>query len=631
MKPYEFLGMLGMLGMLLVSFSISPLNANENSPYGVCAHLGGGEEHQAMPANLIKMREAGIDWARADFSWSAVERPQGTWHFEHLDHLLENAEKIGIQILPILDYDVAWATPAYQHLDAWKEYVRQVVTRYKDRIRYWEVWNEQNLKSFWREEPNGANYVQLLKVTYETIKEIDPNLVVIYGGLAGVPKAFLEETLQAGAGKYFDVMNIHPYRSGLVTFSEAERFLQDIQMVRNTMESYGVSNKPVWITEMGWATPPRLGETTRSIVNAALQKLYPNGFHQTIAVICDKTFPASRLMNESIWQSLFPEKTRIQMLSLEEIQSLDLDKYPILMLPPGESFPIQAFETIRDYVKKGGTLILTGGVPLYYDLENNHLAGSWREKLRIDWFAWWTRQGTPEKTSIRVAESAQEALKNFPSKEGTRFFGTQFLQNGDEMIPLVCANEKDFTAPVACIYRFQSDFRGNIVVSGFMSDAIVGTNRCTPENQGVFIPQAILLALHNGIEKYFNYEFQAPERDDLDPEHHFGIVHRDLSPKSGYLAYQALTKARPAGSLKRGETWKTEDNSLVCLSWTRPDGKIGYAIWSPDLPVTKKITIRGNLEQCFNYLGKPVENIPIMEFTSGITYFVGTDLEILWP
>lgn len=619
------------LGMMLAYLSLSLLYAEESSPYGVCAHLGGGEEHRAMPENLVKMREAGIGWARADFSWSAVERPQGTWHFEHLDRVLENAEKAGIQILPILDYDVPWATPAYQHLDAWKEYVRQVVTRYQDRIRYWEVWNEQNLKSFWREEPNGANYARLLKVTYETIKEINPDLVVVYGGLAGVPKAFLEETLRAGAGKYFDVMNIHPYRGGLVTFTEADKFLQDIQMVHDVMKAYGLSNKPIWITEMGWATPPRLGEATRGLVNAAMQKLYPDGFQKTVAVIYDEAFPVSKLMNESIWRSLFPEKTRIEMVSLETIASLEVEKYPVLMFPPGEVFPIQFFDAVCQYVKNGGTLILTGGVPLYYDTERNHLAATWREKLRIDWFAWWTRPGTPEKVSVCVAEAAREVLKDFPLQEGERFFGTRFLQAGDEMIPLVRADKNDFTAPVACIYRFRSDFRGNIVVSGFMRDGFVGTNRCTPENQGVFIPQAILLALHNGIDKYFNYEFQAPEQDDFDGEHHFGIVHRDLTPKSGYLAYQALTKARPAGSQKRSNSWKSEDGTLFCLSWTRPDGKMGYAIWSPSVSITKNVTIRGNLEECFDYLGKPVTAASEMEFALGITYFVGTDLEILCP
>ena len=81
---------------------------NVESPYGVCAHLGGGMEFDAMPKNLAAMRAAGIRWARADFSWNGVEWKKGDWHFNHLDRVLDEADKAGITILPILDYSISW-------------------------------------------------------------------------------------------------------------------------------------------------------------------------------------------------------------------------------------------------------------------------------------------------------------------------------------------------------------------------------------------------------------------------------------------------------------------------------------------------------------------------------------------
>ncbi|MCF0233928.1 MAG: beta-galactosidase, partial [Thermoguttaceae bacterium] len=106
-------------------------------PYGVCAHLGGGEEYDQMPRNLEMMRKAGISWVRADFTWHGVEREKGEWSFEHLDRVVEETNQRGIQVLPILDYGVPWATPAFKYLDEWKEYVRRIVERFKDRIRFW--------------------------------------------------------------------------------------------------------------------------------------------------------------------------------------------------------------------------------------------------------------------------------------------------------------------------------------------------------------------------------------------------------------------------------------------------------------------------------------------------------------
>jgi hypothetical protein len=48
--------------------------------------------------------------------------------------------------------------------------------------------------------------------------------------------------------------------------------------------------------------------------------------------------------------------------------------------------------------------------------------------------------------------------------------------------------------------------------------------------QAKMLTRAQLIAQQLGVAKVFWYEFQAPEHDDLDPESHFGILHRDLSP-----------------------------------------------------------------------------------------------------
>ena len=37
-----------------------------------------------------------------------------------------------------------------------------------------------------------------------------------------------------------------------------------------------------------------------------------------------------------------------------------------------------------------------------------------------------------------------------------------------------------------------------------------------------------------GVERFFLYEFRAPEKDPFYSEDHFGIVHADFSPKRTY-------------------------------------------------------------------------------------------------
>lgn len=40
-----------------------------------------------------------------------------------------------------------------------------------------------------------------------------------------------------------------------------------------------------------------------------------------------------------------------------------------------------------------------------------------------------------------------------------------------------------------------------------------------------------------GVAAYFPYEFRASERDPFYSENHFGLVHRDFTPKPAWKAY----------------------------------------------------------------------------------------------
>ncbi len=255
MIKLRFLG--GFVAALFLLFNAwvaetCPADAETDSPYGVCAHVSRGDEHAYAQQEFKLMLQAGIRWVRTDFDWSGVERKPGEWRFEHLDETVEWAEAAGIRLLPILDYDVPWARPAYRHLDLWLAYVRRVVSRYKDRIRFWEVWNEPNLESFWRDKPDPKNYVTLLEATYGEIKKIDPKLVVVLGGVAGIPWSYLEGIYQAGGKDFFDVMNVHPYR--YPAGPEERPLYEDLRKLRELMATYGDGEKPIWITEIGWPT-----------------------------------------------------------------------------------------------------------------------------------------------------------------------------------------------------------------------------------------------------------------------------------------------------------------------------------------------------------------------------------------
>lgn len=627
-----------------------------DSPYGVCSHLGGGEEHDQMPKNLELMKAAGIAWARADFSWSGVERKQGEWTFDRLDRVVDETNRVGLQVLPILNYDVAWATPAFQHLDAWLEYVRRVVERYRDRIRYWEVWNEPNLEGFWKATPSGADYATLLRETYKTIKAIDPELVVLYGGLAGVPIDYFEASLDAGAGEFFDVVNIHPYRGGLTTEQAIRRFEKDIAQFTEALAKRNVAPKPVWITEMGWATPPVFGETNNRVVSAGLQLLFPESTTgdeplPKVAIFYDSRYEPSANAAPQEFYRLLPAgyfargrggrgrrggvESLVSFVDADGLEKLSPKDVPALVMPPSETFPADRFDALAKYVAGGGALFLLGGVPLYYrsvidetgfykQENHNPTHDADMRALRLSWYAWWTRENVPETASLFVASESAKALEGYqPVVKGSRFFDDSRLKEGDRFIPILEARDGDFSGVAACVYDFNSDYRGAVVVSSILGDGAVGDNVSTVENQAVYLPQALLASFAFGVERYFWYEFHAPQRDDVDKEHHFGIVGQQLDPKPGYFAYQALTKARPAGSTD--DKLATTSETRVA-SWTRPDGKRGWALWTGKAERPTTVKFDGTVDAAFDYLGNEVDKPRSgseIRLASGILYLVG--------
>lgn len=137
------------------------------------------------------------------------------------------------------------------------------------------------------------------------------------------------------------------------------------------------------------------------------------------------------------------------------------------------------------------------------------------------------------------------------------------------------------------------------------------------EEQARRVARIHLISFACGVDKVFWYNLRSLENDPFNKESHFGLLHRDLSPKPSYYAYKALTTMCPSGSLRPILTIK--DNIYMCY-WVRSDGRHIWAIWSPKSNEQFPILVKGSC-QYLNYMGlkrKKPEYI-----NSGVTYLVG--------
>lgn len=207
---------------------IVPKNSSEitASPFGIQA----GTLEDSLVARAA---EIGVKWTRLGASWPSIEKEKGVYSWEETDKAFEIALKNGITPFvtigggnslysALTTYDDPKLAEIYGYrpeppikdpvaMEAFLNFSRATVERYKDKIDYWEVWNEPNHRNYWGSTPNGKEYGQLLVQTAKLIKEIDPDSKIIGGSMAGIDPVFANDFLSFGNDSLIDIISYHNY------------------------------------------------------------------------------------------------------------------------------------------------------------------------------------------------------------------------------------------------------------------------------------------------------------------------------------------------------------------------------------------------------------------------------------
>ena len=274
---------------------------------------------QSLPTEeqFQRLQRGGVDSVRFPIEWSSVESVQGHPDWGYVDSLVSGTSKSGIEALPFITGAPSWAIKsvsvnAASHSFAplnlpmktgaeqagWEGFLREVVGRYGPDgafwsehpevpyhpIRTWQIWNEANFKYFVA-RPNPVEYGKLVKLSYTTIKAVDPGAQLILSGLFAVPREalpkyrkirprpaylateFLEQMYRASPGikQKFQGIALHPYSI------EYQQLEPEIQNVREVLRRVGDPGKALWITELGWSSesPSRSDEFAKGLQGQA--------------------------------------------------------------------------------------------------------------------------------------------------------------------------------------------------------------------------------------------------------------------------------------------------------------------------------------------------------------------------
>lgn len=271
-----------------------PMAHSGLNPYGINTFLEQEAEPAKVEQSIRLISEAGFHWIRQQFPWQDIEiSAKGDyWDYrwdksawEKYDYIVDTAEQYDVEIIARLDTPPAWSrgvgdaegwtlAPPDDY-DDYGDFVYTVVSRYKGRIQYYQIWNEPNIYPEWGDQPaDAAAYTRLLQVAYRRAKEADPDCVIIAAGLAQTTEEtpaefgprnvsdllYLEQMYAAGAQGYFDIMGAQVY--GLWTGPYDRRTgrqysnFSRVQLLREIMVRNGDAGKPIWATEVGWNALP---------------------------------------------------------------------------------------------------------------------------------------------------------------------------------------------------------------------------------------------------------------------------------------------------------------------------------------------------------------------------------------
>ena len=272
---------------------LASIDNKADIPYGVNTFLQEEVERPKIDVMLQMIEDAGFVWLRQEFPWEDLEvdgRGQFTdsrqdtdgdgeldtidaW--EKYDQIVELTQAHNLRLMVRLSNPPEWSREdpeagAFAPPDDYQDFVNYAVAvaeRYQGQITHYQIWNEPNIYPEWGNNfVDPAGYTEMLCRTYDALKQVDPNIVVISGAIAPTISLdgyfgfsdliFLQEMYDHGASDCFDVLSAQGY--GLFSGPTDRRLrATSVNVARHTyyrdiMVKNGDAHKPIWLSEAAW-------------------------------------------------------------------------------------------------------------------------------------------------------------------------------------------------------------------------------------------------------------------------------------------------------------------------------------------------------------------------------------------
>ncbi|MCH4895048.1 hypothetical protein GO308_18265 [Sphingomonas sp. SFZ2018-12] len=264
----------------------------------------------------------GAKHARLQSGWARTERQPGMYDFTWLDPVVAGIAADGVRPWFTLGFGnpaIPGGGSAQRDSDlprgaarrAWLAYVRAIVTRYRDQVDYWELWNEPELIGKFTAEEFG----EFAAETAQTVRSAQPDATISIAGFSGLGSAegnaFIRQatrTFVARGGRGLaQVVGIHIYNPRPEGANDAlDALIADLHtidpgLVLRQGESGAPSiNQPLFaLSNLWWTEEAQAKWVLRRMLNDAARGMWTSVFtltdlHYSVAAERGAGFNASQ-------------------------------------------------------------------------------------------------------------------------------------------------------------------------------------------------------------------------------------------------------------------------------------------------------------------------------------------------
>ena len=200
---------------------------------GLSEFFGVTPRYANLPA--LKAGESPGGWEDAPrqmFSGLPAMRLHPTKGLDKFDSDLKAAQQSGATVIVQLTDKKDEFTP---------EKIAPIITRFKGRVNWYELFNEPNFS--W----SAQEFTERAKAIITVIRSIDPNAKIMGPSFVNLDLDGVKAWYEGGAGQMTDALALHDYE-GHESISP-EHWRWKFAQLREIMAKYGDADKPIWQTE----------------------------------------------------------------------------------------------------------------------------------------------------------------------------------------------------------------------------------------------------------------------------------------------------------------------------------------------------------------------------------------------